>query len=254
VSDAPRRAPRLRARRRRPDRLAVPTHPSPIRTRRSPTCRPRSAATTGLAGFRRSASSRWSALRPTVASGTTVPATTLYPLGSCTMKYNPVVNEAVARLPGFAALHPRARPAGAGCARVDRGAGACLAAVSGLDAVCLQPAAGAQGELLGMLLIRAYHTDRGDPRRRVLIPSSAHGTNPASAALCGYDGHRGARRRPRPAARARRRRGDGRVRRRTHGDEPEHARPLRGGDRGGRGGGPCARWPRVHGRRQRERR
>src|SRR5439155_300432 len=61
-----------------------------------------------------------------------------------------------------------------------------LAAVSGLDAVSLQPAAGAQGELLGMLLIRAYHTDRGDPRRRVLIPSSAHGTNPASAALCGY--------------------------------------------------------------------
>src|SRR5207253_10032513 len=66
------------------------------------------------------------------------------------------------------------------------GLDAALAAVRGLDAACLKPAAGAQGELLGMLLVRAFHTDRGDPRRRVLIPSSAHGTNPASAALCGY--------------------------------------------------------------------
>ena len=115
-------------------------------------------------------------------------ATTLYPLGSCTMKYNPVVNEAVARLPGFAALHPLVPDQLAqGALELIAALEHALAAVSGLDAVSLQPAAGAQGELLGMLLIRAYHTDRGDPRRRVLIPSSAHGTNPASAALCGYD-------------------------------------------------------------------
>src|SRR2546425_4327034 len=115
-------------------------------------------------------------------------ATTLYPLGSCTMKYNPVVNEAVARLPGFAALHPLVPDQLAqGALELIAALEHALAAVSGLDAVCLQPAAGAQGELLGMLLVRALHTDRGDPRRRVLIPSSAHGTNPASAALCGYD-------------------------------------------------------------------
>jgi glycine dehydrogenase subunit 2 len=115
-------------------------------------------------------------------------ATTLYPLGSCTMKYNPVVNEEVARLPGFAALHPLVPDALAqGALELIAALEAALAAVSGLDAVCLQPAAGAQGELLGMMLVRAYHVDRGAPRRRVLIPSSAHGTNPASAALSGYD-------------------------------------------------------------------
>ena len=114
-------------------------------------------------------------------------ATTLYPLGSCTMKYNPVVNEALARLAGFAALHPLVPDHLAqGALEVVAGLEAALAAASGLDAVCLQPAAGAQGELLGLLLVRAHHADRGDPRRRVLIPSSAHGTNPASAALCGY--------------------------------------------------------------------
>src|SRR5436853_3676274 len=114
-------------------------------------------------------------------------ATTLYPLGSCTMKYNPVVNEALARLPGFATLHPLVPDRLAqGALELIAGLEAALAALSGLDAVCLQPAAGAQGELLGMLLVRAHHADRGDPRRRVLIPSSAHGTNPASAALCGY--------------------------------------------------------------------
>src|SRR5947209_7004445 len=114
-------------------------------------------------------------------------ATTLYPLGSCTMKYNPVVNEALARLPGFAALHPLVPDHLAqGALELVAGLEAALAAASGLDAVCLQPAAGAQGELLGLLLVRAHQADRGDPRRRVLIPSSAHGTNPASAALCGY--------------------------------------------------------------------
>jgi len=114
-------------------------------------------------------------------------ATTLYPLGSCTMKYNPVVNEALARLAGFAALHPLVPDHLAqGALEVVAGLEAALVAASGLDAVSLQPAAGAQGELLGLLLVRAYHADRGGARRRVLIPSSAHGTNPASAALCGY--------------------------------------------------------------------
>ena len=115
-------------------------------------------------------------------------ATTLYPLGSCTMKYNPVVNEYMARLPGLAQLHPltpddRAQGALMLLAELER----CLAEISGMDAISLQPAAGAQGELTGMKLIRAYHQDRGTARKKVLIPASAHGTNPASAALCGYD-------------------------------------------------------------------
>ncbi len=115
-------------------------------------------------------------------------ATTLYPLGSCTMKYNPVVNEYMARLPGLAQLHPltpddQAQGALMLLAELER----CLAEISGMDAISLQPAAGAQGELTGMKLIRAYHQDRGTPRKKVLIPASAHGTNPASAALCGYD-------------------------------------------------------------------
>ena len=115
-------------------------------------------------------------------------ATTLYPLGSCTMKYNPVVNEVLARLPGMAALHPLVPDSLAqGALALLADLESALAAVSGLDAVCLQPAAGAHGELLGMLLVRAYHVDRGTARRRVLIPSSAHGTNPASATLCGYE-------------------------------------------------------------------
>ena len=114
-------------------------------------------------------------------------ATTFYPLGSCTMKYNPVVNEAVARLPWFAGLHPLVPDTLAqGALEVLAGLEGALAALCGLDAVSLQPAAGAHGELLGMLLVRAYHVDRGNARRRVLIPSTAHGTNPASAALCGY--------------------------------------------------------------------
>jgi glycine dehydrogenase subunit 2 len=115
-------------------------------------------------------------------------ATTLYPLGSCTMKYNPAVNEEIARLPGLGGLHPLVPDALAqGALELLAGLETALLAVSGLDAACLQPAAGAHGELLGMLLVRAYHVDRGAPRRRVLIPASAHGTNPASATLCGYE-------------------------------------------------------------------
>ncbi len=113
--------------------------------------------------------------------------TTLYPLGSCTMKYNPIVNELVARLPGLAQLHPLVPD------KYAQGALALLydleqrlAEISGMDAISLQPAAGAQGELTGMKLIRAYHQEQGRQRKKVLIPGSAHGTNPASAALCGY--------------------------------------------------------------------
>ena len=115
-------------------------------------------------------------------------ATTLYPLGSCTMKYNPVVNESMARLPGFAGLHPLApEDQVQGALMLLADLERCLAEISGMDAISLQPAAGAQGELAGMKLIRAYHQDRGSSRKKVLIPTSAHGTNPASAALCGYD-------------------------------------------------------------------
>ena len=114
-------------------------------------------------------------------------ATTFYPLGSCTMKYNPLVNEVVARLPGFADLHPLAPDdLSQGALRLIWELEEMLAEVSGMDAVSLQPAAGAQGELAGMKMIRAHHADRGNPRTTVLIPASAHGTNPASAALSGY--------------------------------------------------------------------
>jgi glycine dehydrogenase subunit 2 len=114
-------------------------------------------------------------------------ATTFYPLGSCTMKYNPVANEVVARLPGFAGLHPFAPDDGAqGALELISELEGLLAEISGMAAVSLQPAAGAQGELTGMKMIRAYHVDRGRPRSKVIIPASAHGTNPASATLCGY--------------------------------------------------------------------
>ena len=114
-------------------------------------------------------------------------ATTFYPLGSCTMKYNPVVDEAVARLAGFAALHPLVPDAAAqGAMQVIWDVERMLAEITGMDAVSLQPAAGAQGELTGVKMIRAYHVDRGNARKKVLIPASAHGTNPASAALSGY--------------------------------------------------------------------
>jgi len=114
-------------------------------------------------------------------------ATTMYPLGSCTMKYNPIVNEYVAREPGLAGLHPLVPDHLAqGALEAMWALEHALSVVSGMDAVSLQPAAGAQGELVGMMMIRAHHQAAGDPRRRVLIPASAHGTNPASSALCGY--------------------------------------------------------------------
>jgi glycine dehydrogenase subunit 2 len=112
----------------------------------------------------------------------------LYPLGSCTMKYNPKVNEVATRLTGFAHAHPY-MPADLvqGALRVQAALESCLAEISGMDAVTLQPAAGAHGELTGILMIRKYHEARGNPRRRVLVPDSAHGTNPASVTISGYE-------------------------------------------------------------------
>ncbi|MFT4571758.1 MAG: glycine dehydrogenase subunit 2 [Hyphomicrobiaceae bacterium] len=114
-------------------------------------------------------------------------ATNFYPLGSCTMKYNPVANERAAALPGFAGLHPYApEETIQGALELIADLEHWLAEICGLDAVSLQPAAGAQGEMAGMKIIRAWHRDQGRVRTKVLIPESAHGTNPASAALSGY--------------------------------------------------------------------
>jgi len=111
-----------------------------------------------------------------------------YPLGSCTMKYNPKLNEWAARLPGFASLHPMAPDAAAqGTLQLLFELEAMLAEISGMAAVTLQPAAGAQGELTGILMIRAYHRSRGDlERTEVLVPDSSHGTNPATASMAGF--------------------------------------------------------------------
>jgi glycine dehydrogenase subunit 2 len=113
--------------------------------------------------------------------------TGFYPLGSCTMKYNPKSSEALARLPGFAQLHPLAPPQLAqGALELMYGLERALSEIAGMDRTSLAPAAGAQGELTGLMVIRAYHEAHGNPRKKVLIPDTAHGTNPASAALNGY--------------------------------------------------------------------
>jgi len=111
-----------------------------------------------------------------------------YPLGSCTMKYNPRVNEAVAALPGFARVHPlQPRDTVPGCVEVIDRARKVFGEITGMDDMTFQPAAGAHGEFLGLLLIKKYHEKRGDLKRtRVLVPDSAHGTNPASAAMVGF--------------------------------------------------------------------
>ncbi|HUK18468.1 MAG TPA: aminomethyl-transferring glycine dehydrogenase subunit GcvPB [Bryobacteraceae bacterium] len=111
----------------------------------------------------------------------------MYPLGSCTMKYNPRINELVARIEGLAWAHPYQPEALAqGSMEVMARLESALAEITGMDAVTLQPAAGAHGELTGILLIRALLEKRGNPRRKILIPDSAHGTNPATAAIAGY--------------------------------------------------------------------
>jgi len=115
--------------------------------------------------------------------------TGFYPLGSCTMKYNPKINEDVARLPGFAIAHPN-QPVETvqGVLYVLHELQEALREITGMDAVGLAPAAGAQGELCGILMIKEYLADRGEPqRRKVLVPDSAHGTNPATAAMAGFE-------------------------------------------------------------------
>jgi len=110
-----------------------------------------------------------------------------YPLGSCTMKYNPVANEAAAALPGFAGLHPyQDEETVQGALELMYRLERALCAIVGVDRVTLQPAAGAHGEWTALRMIQAYHRSRGDKRSEVLVPDSAHGTNPASAALSGF--------------------------------------------------------------------
>jgi len=110
-----------------------------------------------------------------------------YPLGSCTMKYNPKVNEDLAVLPGLADIHPyQPEETVQGALQILKETEDFLAEIGGMDRVTLQPAAGAHGELTGLLIIRAYHENRGEKRTKVIVPDSAHGTNPASAAIAGF--------------------------------------------------------------------
>jgi glycine dehydrogenase subunit 2 len=110
-----------------------------------------------------------------------------YPLGSCTMKYNPKINEDLARLSGFSSIHPyQPEETVQGALKLMYELGEYLKEIGGVDAVTLQPAAGAQGELTGLLITRAYHAKNGNPRSKIIIPDSAHGTNPASVTITGY--------------------------------------------------------------------
>src|SRR5437762_3333546 len=111
----------------------------------------------------------------------------MYPLGSCTMKYNPRVNEHVARVEGLADGHPyQPEKVSQGALRILQTLSECLIDITGMDAITLQPAAGAHGEMTGLLMVRAYHQSKGAPRKKILIPDSAHGTNPATAAMVNY--------------------------------------------------------------------
>ena len=111
----------------------------------------------------------------------------MYPLGSCTMKYNPRVNEFVSRIEGLAEAHPyRPESLSQGALDIVALLQHCLIEITGMDAITLQPAAGAHGEFTGILLVRAWHESQGNARKKILIPDSAHGTNPATAAICGY--------------------------------------------------------------------
>ena len=158
-----------------------------------------------------------------------------YPLGSCTMKHNPKLHERVAALPGHARLHPLqdAEYAQGALELMWRLQGA-LAEIAGLPHVSLQPSAGSHGELAGLLLTRAYHEDRGEQRTKVLTPDTAHGTNPATVTMAGYEvvkvGTGGGRRRGprRPAREGRRGRGL------PDAHQPQHARPVRPQHRGDR--------------------
>ncbi|MEM0384421.1 MAG: aminomethyl-transferring glycine dehydrogenase subunit GcvPB [Candidatus Caldarchaeum sp.] len=116
-------------------------------------------------------------------------STTFYPLGSCTMKYNPVVNNHLAWLEESANIHPLQPPKTVqGCLELLYNLETALKEITGMDAFCLAPAAGAHGELVGCLIMRAYHAEKeGKPRQKIIIPDSAHGTNPASAGMAGFE-------------------------------------------------------------------
>ncbi|MCD6117904.1 aminomethyl-transferring glycine dehydrogenase subunit GcvPB [bacterium] len=111
-----------------------------------------------------------------------------YPLGSCTMKYNPVINETLSGIEGFTNLHPFQREDTAkGALQIMGELGDYLCELSGMDSITMQPCAGAHGELTGIKIIRAYHESNGNPRKKIILPDSSHGTNPATAAISGYD-------------------------------------------------------------------
>ena len=157
--------------------------------------------------------------------------TGFYPLGSCTMKYNPKLNEEMAGLPGFAELHPyQAEEDVQGMLRLMYETEQALLRITGMSRATLQPAAGAHGELTGILMIKAYHRDHGgEARDTVIVPDSAHGTNLASAAMAGYhvvelpSSDRGL------VDLAALRQASQRPHRGPHADQPQHARSLRGG-------------------------
>ena len=112
----------------------------------------------------------------------------MYPLGSCTMKYNPKINDRLAGQPGFALLHPEIPERfSQGALELIYRSSVLLAEIAGMAEVSLQPVAGAQGEMVGLLLIRAYHQNKGERRKKIIIPDSSHGTNPASVSLTGFD-------------------------------------------------------------------
>ena len=181
--------------------------------------------------------------------------TGFYPLGSCTMKHNPRVNERLGRLAGFRDLHPYQEDDGAqGALELMWHLQAILAEIAGLPAVTLQPAAGSQGELTGLMLMRAYFADRGEERDTIITADTAHGTNPASVTMAGYklekvetdargnldlDDLRG-----------QGERADGGA----HAHEPVHARPVRRGHRGGRADLPRRRRASLLRRRESQRR
>jgi glycine dehydrogenase subunit 2 len=109
-----------------------------------------------------------------------------YPLGSCTMKYNPKVNEDVAKLDGFLRCHPL-QPFSQGCLKLMYHLERMLCEICGMDTFSLQPAAGAHGELIGLMIVKAYFQERGENRKKIITPDSSHGTNPASASMCGFE-------------------------------------------------------------------
>ena len=161
--------------------------------------------------------------------------TGFYPLGSCTMKHNPKLHERVAALPGNARLHPAQAPARAqGALQLMYELQGALAEIAGLPHVSLQPSAGSHGELAGVLLTRAFHEANGDQRTKILTPDTAHGTNPATVTMGGYEvvkigtDEAGRRRHGRPAGEPRR------GRRLPDAHQPEHARGLRREHRGDR--------------------